>query len=65
MDAKRKIKSVVSINIVISRNSCLMMFLLLSGDIELNPGPIKFPCGICQKSVRDDMRAVCCGECDV
>ena len=41
------------------------MFLLLSGDIDLNPGPIKFPCGICQKAVRDGMRAVCCDECDV
>ena len=62
---KEKVSRTYNINIVNHRNSCLMMLLLLSGDIELNPGPIKFPCGICQNAVRDGMRAVCCDECDV
>ena len=62
---KKKISRTYNINIVNHRTSCQMMLLLLSGDIELNPGPIKFPCGICQNAVRDGMRAVCCDECDV
>ena len=25
----------------------LFMLLLLCGDIESNPGPVQFPCGVC------------------
>ena len=41
--------------------SCL---LLLSGDIEMNPGPVKYPCTVCTKVVRSDQRAISCDECD-
>ena len=30
----------------------LFMLLLLCGDIESNPGPVQFPCGVCEKDVR-------------
>jgi hypothetical protein len=35
----------------------------MSGDIAINPGPIKFPCGQCGKSVRSNQRAIQCEEC--
>ena len=31
--------------------SSFTILLLLSGDITSNPGPVKFPCGICNKPV--------------
>ncbi|KAL3841803.1 hypothetical protein ACJMK2_019904 [Sinanodonta woodiana] len=36
---------------------------LLSGDIEVNPGPPKFPCDICQKAVTKNHNALQCDEC--
>ena len=39
--------------------------LLLSGDVELNPGPrYKFPCGWCEKPVRANQKGLQCDECD-
>ena len=34
--------------------------LLSSGDIEVNPGPTKFPCGICRRLVRGSQAGVQC-----
>ncbi len=40
--------------------------LLLSDDIELNPGPKSIdPCGICERIVKDNHRAFCCDGCDI
>ena len=36
---------------------------MLSGDIHLNPGPTKFPCKECGKSVRKNQNVVLCSEC--
>lgn len=38
--------------------------LLLSGDIQLNPGPVKFPCGICRLAVATNHRALECESCE-
>ena len=38
--------------------------IALSGDIESNPGPVKFPCGICTKAVRSNQCSVACDSCD-
>jgi len=42
--------------------SCL---LLMSGDVELNPGlrPPKYPCSICSKAVKNSDPAVSCDQC--
>ena len=34
--------------------------LLLSGDIEINPGPVRYPCTVCAKPVRVNQRGVMC-----
>ena len=39
--------------------SCL---LLLSGDVEANPGP-RYPCGHCAKSVRSNQPGIFCEAC--
>ena len=45
----------------------LAALLLLSGDVESNPGPrsIAFPCGICSKSCREGQLAIQCDTCDI
>ena len=43
----------------------LLLLLLLCGDNELNPGPVKYPCGVCQKAVKNNGKAICCDECDI
>ena len=44
----------------------LIALLLLSGDIESNPGPrsIEDPCGICHKSCTENQLAIQCDSCD-
>ena len=44
-----------------NHNNLYKFLLLLSGDIELNPGPTRYPCAICKKGVRS--KGVCCTNC--
>jgi len=41
----------------------IAMLLLLSGDIALNPGPVKYPCTVCNLAVRTNQRALLCDQC--
>ena len=34
------------------------LLLLLGGDIEVNPGQWKFPCGICSKPVKSNQMGI-------
>ena len=47
-------------------SSLYLAFLLLSvsKDIELNPGPTKYPCQICNKAVKWTTPGMCCDTCD-
>ena len=38
--------------------------LLLAGDVERNPGPVKFPCTMCSKPVKRNQRGIMCDSCD-
>ena len=40
------------------------VFLLLCGNISLNPGPIRYPCTVCKKPVRSNQKALLCDNCD-
>ena len=44
-----------------NQKSFFKFLLLLSGDIELNPGPTNFPCIVCEKGVRS--KGVFCTQC--
>ncbi len=37
--------------------------LLLCGDIHPNPGPPKYPCGVCSRSVRSNQQGILCEVC--
>lgn len=39
--------------------------LLLAGDIEINPGPVKYPCGSCSRPVKSNQKAVLCDSCNL
>ena len=46
-----------------SRNktvSLCFLIIILSGDVQTNPGPIKYPCGTCQRPVASNHRAMGC-----
>lgn len=38
--------------------------LLLAGDVERNPGPVRYPCTVCGKAVRSNQRGIFCDGCD-
>ena len=44
----------------------IYMLIIISNDCStMNPGPVKFPCGICKRPVKVNQRAVCCDSCDL
>ena len=50
---------------VIAQQVCLVFvlrvhLLLVSGDIESNPGPTRYLCKLCSKPMRKNHRALCC-----
>ena len=60
VDHKLKNKVTISKN---SLHSGLIITILMSGNIAINPDPIKFPCGQCGKSVGSNQRAIQCEKC--
>lgn len=41
-----------------------MLIILISGDVQLNPGPkTRLPCGICRKNVNKNQKAMECETC--
>lgn len=51
-------------NVNYTSTICIRL-LLLSGDVSLNPGPVKFPCGTCEKGIRRNQRAIQCDDCNL
>ena len=39
--------------------------LLLAGDIELNLGPVKYPCTVCSRQVKSNQRGIFCDRCEL
>ncbi len=50
-------------NVTESNSSICSIAIILSGDIQANPGRTKLPCGICQRPVAKSHRAMGCNEC--
>ena len=38
--------------------------ILLAGDVERNPGPVKFPCTVCSKPVKSNQCGILCSRCE-
>ena len=47
------------------RNNPGLKFYCWSQIRLLNPGPTKFPCGVCSRPAKSNQRAVCCDSCDI
>ena len=47
--------------------TCVLFYLLImqSEDVEVNPGPAKYPCGICDRNVGWNAEAMQCDSCDI
>ena len=59
-------KPFLSVTKTTKSNSLWIIILLLSGDIEQNPGPeTKWPCGICQYPVTWSQEGVACDGCEL
>ena len=59
-------KSLLSVSKPSKTNSLWIIMLLLSGDVEVNPGPeTKWPCGICQYPVTWSQEGVACDGCEL
>ena len=37
----------------------------VGNPVELNPGPVKYLCGVCQKAVKNNGKAICCDKCAI
>ena len=50
----------------LNRSGCtfLVWFLLTTGDIEVNPGPVQFPCMNCCEPVRKNQDGILCDGCE-
>ncbi len=67
-DRKSTIKKLVYPKLGSPQATITILVLLLSGDIELNPGPPAetiYPCGLCELKVSWSQHAVCCDNCDL
>ena len=66
----RKSKT-MNINFSKSPTGWLSALLIISGDLEVNPGPRtrtakpKYPCGICSRACTDKQDAIQCDTCDI
>jgi len=43
---------------------CAIYMVLLAGDIQQNPGPVKDPCLVCSRGCRKALKAIRCDICD-
>ena len=41
----------------------IVTLLLASGDMETNPGPVQYPCTVCEKPVKGSQRGIMCDGC--
>ena len=44
-------------------SSCWL--LLLSGDVEVNPGPVRYPCTSCNRPVQRNQMGIFCNRCEL
>ena len=58
--------SALNLNPSTSHSAWILSLLILSGDIETNPGPptTKYPCGVCSRPCRISQPAIQCDTCD-
>ena len=63
--ANRAARLGINMNSVKHSVSTLLLFSLLSlsGDVELNPGPVRHPCRMCDHRVKCNQRGVQCECC--
>jgi hypothetical protein len=43
---------------------CFILYIMMSGDVHYNPGPIRYPCAKCKQPVKSNQKALQCDFCD-
>ena len=43
----------------------VLLLLLLGGDVSENPGPVRYPCTVCSRSVHSNHKALQCDNCQM
>ena len=43
---------------------CFILYIMMSGDVHYNPGPIRYPCTKCKQPVKSNQKALQCDFCD-
>ena len=47
------------------RKFVCIISILTCGDIAPNPGPVKYPCGYCERPVRSNQKGILCDKCEL
>ena len=47
-----------------STGAVVAVLLLCAGDVELNPGPTRYPCTVCGKNVTEKQQGIECTKCE-
>ena len=58
-----RLLSISNLRRVNCSNDSYNCLILLSGDIEINPGPVRYPCTSCKKSVTKNQKGTSCNCC--
>ena len=45
------------------RWTVLLLIIIMGGDVQPNPGPVRYPCGMCSRPVASNHRGLECDEC--
>ena len=63
----RQIKSTITLQVKVRNKQeyFSILCILLCGDVQLNPGPVKCPCIICRKPVKSNQKGIQCDFCDL
>ena len=43
---------------------CFILYIMMSGDVHYNPGPIRYLCTKCKQPVKSNQKALQCDFCD-
>ena len=62
---KRASKCIIPFKNCSIKSFVIQVLLLLSGDISLNPGPARYPCGLCEKPVHSNQHGLQCDDCNI
>ena len=65
LQCKRRTRSATANPVPRDRDQSCLLLIICAGDVEMNPGPGKFPRGVCDKPVRGNQKGIQCDNCNI